>query len=68
MTSSQNGNALTTAEQKALRRLVAVSNEATIAAEVEIAPETLARAMAGLGVRRGTLALIRQRLGNGKRA
>lgn len=49
-------------ERDALGRLVRERGEYEVVRDFEIGRATLARALAGLGLRRGTLALIRERL------
>jgi hypothetical protein len=55
--------ALSAEERRALHALIEKIGERAVLAELNVSRQALGRALAGLGVRRGTLALIRAGLG-----
>lgn len=58
------GASLPVADKARLSDLVARIGEPRTVKTIGIPRQTLARALAGLGLRRGTIALIQQRLGS----
>jgi FixJ family two-component response regulator len=56
------GTPLPERERQAIRRLVAERGERQAGIDLQVAAATLARAVAGLPMARGTLALMRERL------
>ena len=63
MTSKTLGTPLPERERQAIRRLVAERGERQACVDLQVAAATLARAIAGMPLARGTLALMRERMG-----
>ena len=59
MTDSAKDLALSAEERRALHALIEKFGERALLAELNVSRQALGRALAGLGVRRGTIALVR---------
>lgn len=59
MSDSAKNSALSAEERRALHALIEKFGERALVAELNVSRQALGRALAGLGVRRGTIALVR---------